>query len=149
MCGPNRFLFKINPHFWSKCTRISPIFTLSLFISQALCNFPYLYMVILMLFTFSIILLVWKASSLSTNVLEDLLYVKVWEFKGQHIWLGPYLMTPIYEKVLYFDILTLKAPITTARRRFSWNIMPYWLLLKKRQNMKLSSAANYRWRFKC
>ena len=26
--------------------------------------------------------------------------------------------------------------------------MPYWLFLKKRQNLKLSSAANYRWRFK-
>ena len=70
--------------------------------------------------------------------------------------------------------LTLKAPITSAAddkflrhfskfsiriryditwessasRRFSWNIMPYWLFLKKRQNLKLSSAANYRWRFK-
>ena len=26
--------------------------------------------------------------------------------------------------------------------------MPYLLFLKKRQNFKLSSAANYRWRFK-
>ena len=26
--------------------------------------------------------------------------------------------------------------------------MPYWLFLKKWQNLKLSSAANYRWRFK-
>ena len=26
--------------------------------------------------------------------------------------------------------------------------MPYWLFLKKRQNLKLSSAANYRWRLK-
>ena len=26
--------------------------------------------------------------------------------------------------------------------------IPYWLFLKKRQNFKLSSAANYRWRFK-
>ena len=24
--------------------------------------------------------------------------------------------------------------------------MPYWLFFKKRQNLKLSSAANYRWR---
>ena len=30
-------------------------------------------------------------------------------------------------------------------RRFSWNIVPYFLFLKKRQNLKLSSAANYRW----
>ena len=29
----------------------------------------------------------------------------------------------------------------------SWNSMPYLLILKKRQNLKLSSAANYRWRF--
>ena len=28
------------------------------------------------------------------------------------------------------------------------NIMPYLLFLKKRQNFKLSSAANYRWLFK-
>ena len=28
------------------------------------------------------------------------------------------------------------------------NIMPYLLVLKKRQNLKLSFAANYRWRFK-
>ena len=34
-----------------------------------------------------------------------------------------------------------------ASRRFSWNIMLYLLFLKKRQNLKLSSAANYRWRF--
>ena len=33
-------------------------------------------------------------------------------------------------------------------RRFSWNIMPYLLFLKKRQNFKLLSAANYRWGFK-
>ena len=26
--------------------------------------------------------------------------------------------------------------------------MPYFLLLKKQQNLKLSSAANYRWRLK-
>ena len=26
--------------------------------------------------------------------------------------------------------------------------MPYLLFLKKQQNLKLSSAANYRWRFK-
>ena len=30
---------------------------------------------------------------------------------------------------------------------FSWNIMPYLLFLKKRQNLKLSSAANCRWLF--
>ena len=57
--------------------------------------------------------------------------------------------------------LSLKAPITTAAddtiwndiswessagRRFSWNIMPL-LLLKKQQHLKLSSAANSRWRF--
>ena len=35
----------------------------------------------------------------------------------------------------------------SGRRRFSWNIMPYFLFLKKHQNLKLSSAANYRWRF--
>ena len=74
----------------------------------------------------------------------------------------------------YFASLTLKAPIKTATdnkfwdifsnfqkkirhdiswesstsRRFSWNIMPYLLFLKKQQNLKVSSAANYRWRFK-
>ena len=37
-----------------------------------------------------------------------------------------------------FVFFTLKAP----------NIIPYLLFLKKRQNLKLSSAANYRWRFK-
>ena len=37
---------------------------------------------------------------------------------------------------------------SSASRRFSWNIMPYLLFLKKRQNLQLSSAANYRWRFK-
>ena len=71
-------------------------------------------------------------------------------------------------------LLTLKAPITTAAddkfcdkfsqfsttiryditwessvsRRFSLNIMAYLLSLKKQQNLQLSSAANYRWRFK-
>ena len=35
-----------------------------------------------------------------------------------------------------------------ASRRYSWNIMPYLLFLKKRQKLKLSSAANYRWRYK-
>ena len=35
-----------------------------------------------------------------------------------------------------------------AGRRFSWNIMHYLLFLKKQQNLKLSSAANYWWRFK-
>ena len=33
-------------------------------------------------------------------------------------------------------------------RRFSWKIMPYLLFLKKPQNWKLLSAANYRWGFK-
>ena len=36
---------------------------------------------------------------------------------------------------------------SSASRRFSWNI-PYLLFLKKQHNLKLSSAANYRWRFK-
>ena len=36
---------------------------------------------------------------------------------------------------------------SSASRRFSWNIMPYLLFLKKRQNLKLSSAAYYRWLF--
>ena len=70
-------------------------------------------------------------------------------------------------------LLTLKAPITiaaddkfcdifsnfrkrirydiswesSASRRFSWNIIPYLLFLKEWQNLKLSSVANYRWRF--
>ena len=63
--------------------------------------------------------------------------------------------------------LTLKAPIRTAAddkfstkirhdiswkssasRRFSWNIIPNLLFLKKPQNFNLSSAANYRWRFR-
>ena len=34
---------------------------------------------------------------------------------------------------------------SSASRRLSWNIMPYLLFLKKRQNLKLSSAASYRW----
>ena len=34
---------------------------------------------------------------------------------------------------------------SSARRQFSWNIMPYLLFLKKQQNLKLSSAANCRW----
>ena len=33
-------------------------------------------------------------------------------------------------------------------QQFSWNIMPYLLFLKMQQNLKLSSAANCRWRFK-
>ena len=33
-------------------------------------------------------------------------------------------------------------------RRFSWNIIPIFYFWKKRQNLKLSSAANDRWRFK-
>ena len=37
---------------------------------------------------------------------------------------------------------------SSASRWFSWNIMPYLLFLKKQQNLKLSPAANYRWRFK-
>ena len=37
---------------------------------------------------------------------------------------------------------------SSASRRFPWNIMPYLLFLKKLQNLKLSSAANYRLRFK-
>ena len=37
---------------------------------------------------------------------------------------------------------------SSASRRFSWNILPYLLFLKKRQNFLLSSAAKYRWRFK-
>ena len=36
---------------------------------------------------------------------------------------------------------------SSASRRFSLNIMPYLLFLKKRQNLKMSSAANYRGRF--
>ena len=31
--------------------------------------------------------------------------------------------------------------------RFHEILMPYLLFLKKQQNLKLSSAANYRWRF--
>ena len=37
---------------------------------------------------------------------------------------------------------------SSASRRFSWNIIPYWLFMKKRQILKLSSAANNRCRFK-
>ena len=36
----------------------------------------------------------------------------------------------------------------SASRQCPWNIKPYLLFLKKRQNLILSSAANYRWRFK-
>ena len=50
---------------------------------------------------------------------------------------------PIFEKIRY-DI----SWEWSASRRFSWNIMPYLLFLKKQQNSKLSSAANDRWRFK-
>ena len=53
---------------------------------------------------------------------------------------------------------SLKAPITTAAddkfcdiflnfQQFSWNFIPYLLFFKKRQNLKLLSAANYRWHF--
>ena len=80
---------------------------------------------------------------------------------------------PIFQIVpKTYQCLNLKAPITTAADgkfcsifpkfwkknkvwyfmrivwRFSRNIMPYLLFLKKWQNLKLSSAANYRWRFK-
>ena len=51
------------------------------------------------------------------------------------------------------DFLTLKAHITNAVQQmidfatsflvFNKNIMPYLLFLKKQQNLKLSSAANY------
>ena len=37
---------------------------------------------------------------------------------------------------------------SSASRQVSWSTMPYLLILKKRQNLKLLSAANYRWRFK-
>ena len=56
--------------------------------------------------------------------------------------------------------LTLNAPITTAeddtfcdifpnfqKYRLTVDIMPYLLFLKKQHNLKLSSAANYRWHF--
>ena len=36
---------------------------------------------------------------------------------------------------------------SSACIRFSWNIMPFLLFLKKQQNLKLPSAANYRWHF--
>ena len=49
----------------------------------------------------------------------------------------------IFKKIRY-DI----AWESSASRRFSWNTMPYWSFWKRRQNLKLSSAANYRWRFK-
>ena len=49
----------------------------------------------------------------------------------------------IFEKIRY-DI----SWESSASRRFSWNTMPYLLFLKKRQNLNLSPAANYRWRFK-
>ena len=38
--------------------------------------------------------------------------------------------------------------ILFASRGFPWNIKPYLLFLKKQQNFKLSTAANYRWRLK-
>ena len=76
-------------------------------------------------------------------------------------------------KIMAGQGLTLRAPITTAAddkfcdifpyfwkkirydiswessasRRFSRNIMPGLLFLKKQQNLKLSSAAKCRWRF--
>ena len=70
------------------------------------------------------------------------------------------------------DILTLKAPITTAADDKFWDIFPnfrkkkiwyfvrivcqqtilivyhaFFVILKKQQKFKLSSAAKYRWRF--
>ena len=82
-------------------------------------------------------------------------------------------MTLYLQCLLLNTWLTLKVPITTAAedkffdifpnfwkkirydiswelsasRQFSWNIMPYLLILKKQQNLKLSFAANCRWRF--
>ena len=61
-------------------------------------------------------------------------------------------------------VLTLKAPITTAaddkfcdvfsnfQKKIRYDLMKYHallllLFLKKRQHLKLSSAANYRWHF--
>ena len=51
---------------------------------------------------------------------------------------------PKFSKKIMYDI----SWESSASRPFSWNIMPNLLFLKKRQNFKLSSAANYRWRFK-
>ena len=50
--------------------------------------------------------------------------------------------------LICFALLTLIAPITTAADVKICNIMPYLLFLKKPRNLKSSSAANYRWRFK-
>ena len=49
----------------------------------------------------------------------------------------------IFEKIRYDISWEL-----SASRQFSWNIMPSLLFfLEKQQNLKLSSAANCRWRF--
>ena len=74
------------------------------------------------------------------------------------------LTVSVFTPVKFNENLIFKAPIVTAAddkfgtsfpifgknkasRWFSWNIMPYLLFLKKQQNLQLSSAANYRWRF--
>ena len=46
---------------------------------------------------------------------------------------------PNFQKKIRYDISW------ESSARFSWIIMPYLLFLKKRQNLKSSSAANYRW----
>ena len=51
----------------------------------------------------------------------------------------------------FFDIFPnfrkIRYNISFASRRLSRNTMTYLLFLKKQQNLKLLSAANYRWHF--
>ena len=49
---------------------------------------------------------------------------------------------PVLEKIRY----DISCELSDCRR-FSKNIMPYLLFLKKQQHLKFPSAANYMWRF--
>ena len=50
---------------------------------------------------------------------------------------------PNFQKKIRYD----NSWESSASRRFSWNIIPYLLFLKKQLNSKLSSAVNYRRHF--
>ena len=75
---------------------------------------------------------------------------------AQYIYIYPFKRQSRLQQTTNFEIFS---PFSTkirydiswessASRRFSWNIILNFLFLKKRQNLKSSSAANYRWRFK-
>ena len=103
-----------------------------------------------------------KGASMDLNVVRLCFQVFLPDEHGKITRIVPPVVSqPIHDKSKW----TLKAPITTAAynkffdnltnlwkkigmiRWFSWNTMPYLLFLKKLLNLKLSSAANYRWHF--